>query len=82
MNTDFHTSAESFIFDLKQSIDDVWRNYGNDAALDSLMYAAREYGVMQRAELNEIVKMLDRLKRHVDGLSHDCRDNPLEFGNS
>jgi len=74
MSENYHNTAESFIFDLKLSIDDVWKHYGDEAKCDSLDYAANEEGVMQRDELREIMKGLGRLKKQVDALADDCRD--------
>ena len=79
MNIFLCKSAESLIFNLKRSVDDIFANYGSEALLDSLIYADREYGDMQRAELREIMKVLAGLKKHVDGLSSDCENFPPEF---
>lgn len=72
-------TTERVIFELKQSIDNIYEKYGDQSLLDSLPYADNEYGVMQRAELEVIMGALDSLKRHVDGLLEDCLSIPAEF---
>jgi len=71
--------TELFIFELKQSIDDICEKYGDDARLDFFAYARNEYGVMQRAELEAIAGTLVWLKKHVDGLFEDCLKMPAKF---
>lgn len=74
-----HNSADLFIFELKQSIDDLCEKYGEGTQLDALAYAGNEYGLMQRAELAAIVETLAWLKRHADGLLEDSLKVPAEF---
>lgn len=80
MGTMHTKTAESLIFDLKQLLDAVWKKYGENAVRHSLIYAAGEYGVMQREELREIMEELADLKRHVDALSRDCQEIPQTPG--
>lgn len=79
MSNSLCKTAESLIFDLKQSIADVCKNYGDRDLLHSLRYADQEYGVMQREELMEVMKLLAYLKKQVDGLSEDCLAIPREL---
>lgn len=79
MSTNCYKNAESFIFNLKQSIDDIVQIFGDDSTLDFLLYADKEYGVMQRAELKEVMASINDLKNCVDGLSKSCLEIPLEF---
>jgi len=72
MRESFHNPVEPFIFDLKQSLDDICEKYGDDCLLDSLAYARKEYGVRQYAELKGIMEALTSVKEHVDGLFEDC----------
>ena len=79
MHTNAGLSAEAFIAALTESIDNVWRDYGENTSLDSLIYANKEYGLMQCAELSEIMNLLVTLKNRLRSLSDDCLDIPAEI---
>lgn len=72
MATTCCNSAESHILQLKKSIGNIWARYEDNTVIDSLTYAEKEYGVMQREELKEIMRLLGQLKKHVDDLCEDC----------
>lgn len=79
MNTDICKNAEVLLCDLKKSIDETYANYSQDTLLDTLVYAKREYGVMQYIELKEILNLLHYLKKRIDNLYDDCMDIPTDM---
>lgn len=78
MNNNFHNVAEPFIFDFKQSIDDIYEKYGKESLLDSLADAGKDYDVMSRDELEEIMALLANLKTHVDSLFEECLSTSVQ----
>lgn len=74
MTITYCNSAESHILHLKNMIGNIWASYEDNTVIDSLTYAEKEYGVMQREELKEIMRLLGQLKKHVDDLYEDCPD--------
>ena len=71
-------TANDLINDLKAYTDKIRGLFGGSSFLETLVYAEAEYGIMQRAELCEIIYTLEKFKQKVDMLHEECMDIPSE----
>lgn len=79
MSDFFNENSEVIIFDLKQSIDGICEKYSDHSLLNCIGYAGKEYGVMQRDELEAIMETLLNLKKLVDSLFEKSLAIPPQF---
>ena len=76
MNTEVPTSADDMISYLKDTIDRLWDTCSSDTLQQTMTYAEGVYGIMQHAELKEIMILLNALKEHIDCLTENCPELP------
>lgn len=71
-------TAEELVDELKVYTDKMHAICKKASFPENIIYAEKEYGLMQRTELNEIMCMFEQLKQKVDTLHEECVDIPAE----
>lgn len=64
--------VEEYIADLRMATNRLALTYGAEAFLDTLTYGENENGVMQRAEIRDILALISQLNTLVEALHEDC----------